>query len=570
MLDFLRRSVANRPIIAKLLLAPAVSIVLLSLMVPMSLYAISRQSVLLTRLTTVEAERDDLSAGLARALPEASNQLNRLIALSSNSDDMAAGKRIAEALEVELAHTAELVQQLGRFAQSPQERQVIDSLARPLADFTTSARIAVKMALSDDAANAFLTGNQSSRQYADLMAGLDALNRLDAARTRTDRDAAGSLARTVQAGVLGVFTVGLVAALLVTWLLARLIAGSIKALTQSMLRLSEGDVAVTIDAVAQRDEVGEMARALEVFRASLIRERDLHAAAEREHAERDARVRRVDELTVAFDSRVRSVLAAVGEAGGAMRATAASMAATAQGTSERSAIAAEALHKASANVQTVASASEQLASSVTEISRQVTHSTSVSQRAVAEAERTNRSLESLATTTGQIEQIVGLINGIAGQTNLLALNATIEAARAGEAGKGFAVVASEVKTLAKQTARATEDIARQVAGMRQVSDEVAEAMGGIGGTIAEISQIAVSIASAIEQQRAATGEIARSVQEAAVGTAQVTEQIGQVAEATRETKAAAARAESAAGALFSQSDRLRADVDQFLSGIKAA
>jgi methyl-accepting chemotaxis protein len=544
--------------------------VLLSLMVPMSLYAISRQSVLLTRLTTVEAERDDLSAGLARALPEASNQLNRLIALSSNSDDMAAGKRIAEALEVELAHTAELVQQLGRFAQSPQERQVIDSLARPLADFTTSARIAVKMALSDDAANAFLTGNQSSRQYADLMAGLDALNRLDAARTRTDRDAAGSLARTVQAGVLGVFTVGLVAALLVTWLLARLIAGSIKALTQSMLRLSEGDVAVTIDAVAQRDEVGEMARALEVFRASLIRERDLHAAAEREHAERDARVRRVDELTVAFDSRVRSVLAAVGEAGGAMRATAASMAATAQGTSERSAIAAEALHKASANVQTVASASEQLASSVTEISRQVTHSTSVSQRAVAEAERTNRSLESLATTTGQIEQIVGLINGIAGQTNLLALNATIEAARAGEAGKGFAVVASEVKTLAKQTARATEDIARQVAGMRQVSDEVAEAMGGIGGTIAEISQIAVSIASAIEQQRAATGEIARSVQEAAVGTAQVTEQIGQVAEATRETKAAAARAESAAGALFSQSDRLRADVDQFLSGIKAA
>jgi methyl-accepting chemotaxis protein len=565
-----RRSVANLPIIAKLLLAPSVSILLLSLIVPMSLLAIGRQSTLLTRLTTVEAEQHALTAGLARALPEASNQLNRLIALSSNSDDKVAAKRIADALDVALGHTAELVTQLGRYAQTREEQTVIASLAKPLADFTSSARLAVKMALSDDSANAFITGNQSSRQYAALMEGLDALNQLDAAHTLADRDAADSLASTVKIGVLGVFAAGLCVAVLATLWLARMIGGSIKALTRSMLRLAEGDVAVAIDGDTQHDEVGEMARALEVFRASLIRERDLHAAAERQQAERDARVRHIADLTAVFDGDVRTALAGVGESGTAMRATAASMAATAHDTNQASAIVAEALRKASGDVQTVASAAEELAASVAEISRQVTHSTTVSQRAVAEAERTNKSIESLGAATMQIEQIVGLINGIAGQTNLLALNATIEAARAGEAGKGFAVVASEVKTLANQTAKATEDIARQVADMRRVGDEVAGAIGSISSTISEISLVATSIAPAIEQQRAATDEIARSVQQVAAGTAQVTQQIGQVTEATSQTKAAAAQVETAAGALFAQSDRLRADIDRFLGGIKAA
>ena len=564
------RRVANLPIVAKLLLAPSVSILLLSLIVPMSLHAIGRQSVLLTRLTTVAAERHAVSAALARALPEASNQLNRLIALRSNSDDVEAGKRTADALDAALARTAELVDRLGAYAASPEERQVIESLRKPLADFTTSARLAAKMAQSDDAASAFITGNQSSRQYAALMAGLDALNRLDDARTLADRTDAEALAGTVRTGVWGVFAAGLAAAVLVTLLLARLIGGSIKSLTRSMLRLAEGDVAVAIDGATQRDEVGEMARALEVFRASLIRERDLHAETERQQAARDARTRRVAELTASFDGDVRAALASVGDPGTAMRATAAAMGTTAHGTNQRSAIVATALQRASANLQTVASASEELASSVTEISRQVTQSTQVSERAVAEAERSNRSVESLAATTGQIEQIVGLINGIAAQTNLLALNATIEAARAGEAGKGFAVVAAEVKTLANQTAKATEDIGRQVAGMRQVSDDMAAAIGGIGSTIGEISQIATSIASAIEQQRAATDEIARSVQEVAAGTAQVTEEIGEVTEATRETEAAAARVETAADTLFAQSDRLRTDVDQFLAQIKAA
>jgi methyl-accepting chemotaxis protein len=564
------RVIANLPIIAKLVLAPAVSILLLSLMVPMSLHAINSQSALLTRLTTVEADKHATSAALARALPEASNLLNRLIALRSNSDDVEAGKRVSDTLDTALAQIAELVTRLGRFPLSGEERQVLDSMTKPLADFTTAAKLAAKMAQSDDAANAFITGNQSSKQYTAMMAGVDALNRLDGEHMLADRNGADELAGEVRIGVLGVFAAGLVAAVVVSLLLARLIGGSIKSLTRSMLQVAEGDVAVEIARTDQHDEVGEMARALEVFRANLIREQELHAAAERASAERDARTRRVNELTATFDGHVGAVLTSVGEAGAMMRETAASMANTARATSGRSTTVTEALRTASDNVQTVASASEQLAASVTEISSQVAHSTEVSRRAVAEGERTNRSVESLAATTAQIERIVSLINGIAGQTNLLALNATIEAARAGEAGKGFAVVASEVKTLANQTAKATEDIARQVTDMRRVSEEVAGTIGGIGATIEEMSRIATSIASAIEQQRAATAEIARNIHAVAAGTAEVTEQIEEVTRATHQTEAEAGQVETAAGALFTQSDRLRADVAQFLSGIRAA
>src|SRR5450631_623930 len=204
------RAIANLPIIAKLLLAPAVSILLLSLMVPMSLHAINSQSALLTRLTTVEADKHAASAALARALPEASNQPNRLIALRSNRDGEAAGKRVSDALETALAQVVAQIDRLSHLPLSDEERQVLDSLTKPLADFTTAARLAAKMAQADDAANAFITGNQSSRQYATMIEGVDALNRLDAAQTLSDRIGADQLADAVRVGVLGVFTTGLV------------------------------------------------------------------------------------------------------------------------------------------------------------------------------------------------------------------------------------------------------------------------------------------------------------------------------------------------------------------------
>jgi methyl-accepting chemotaxis protein len=564
------RRIANAPIVVKLLIAPAICTLVLSPLVPMAWYAVNTQSVLLQRLTTTEAEKQATITALARAVPEASNGVNRLIALASNSDDVQASKRLAEALEQDLSRATPLLDRFANFPLYPEEKVVLDKLHEPMRQFVLAARDAAGFAVANDSPNAFITGNQSSKQYAALLDGLTELEKIEDRRAILDKDSSQSLAQTVSVGLVSAFGIGVVAAMTISFFLARLIAGLIKGLTRSMLALAGGDTTVDINGTDQRDEVGEMARALEVFRANLLREGELRRNAEREQAEREARAKRVADLTSEFDGRVQAVLRSVGEAGQAMQSTAATMAATAQDTSQRSAIVATALQQATSNVQTVAAATEELAASVAEISRQVVQSTQISERAVGEAERTDRTVSSLTDAAQQIGKVVELINTIAGQTNLLALNATIEAARAGEAGRGFAVVASEVKALANQTAKATEEIGGQIARMRGVTSEVAHAIRGIGQTIAEIREIAASIASAVEQQGAATQDIARNVQQAAGSTNEVSSQIGQVTDATRQTGAAAGGVKAAATELFHQSDRLRADVDRFLQAVKAA
>ena len=232
---------------------------------------------------------------------------------------------------------------------------------------------------------------------------------------------------------------------------------------------------------------------------------------------------------------------------------------------------AAASEQATTNVQTVAAATEEMSSSVGEIGRQVSASRprSPSARSV-EAEKTNAEVQGLAEAASKIGEVVNLISDIAEQTNLLALNATIEAARAGEAGKGFAVVASEVKTLASQTAKATEEIAAQIGAIQGAVGGSVEAIKGIGKTIAEISEIATTIASAVEEQGAATQEISRNVQEAAQGTSEVTENISGVNQAAGETGAAAGQVLSAAQELSRQSETLRTEVERFLIDVKAA
>jgi methyl-accepting chemotaxis protein len=562
--------IANAPIVVKLLIAPVICTLVLSPLVPMAWYAINTQSALLQRLTTTEAEKQATITALARAVPEASNDLNRQIALASNSDDVQAGKRLAGLLEQDLTRAAALLDRLAKFPLYPEEKIILDKLHEPMRQFAQAARDASGLAVSNESANAFLTGNQSSKQYAALLDGLTELEKIEDQRAIHDKDASEALARSVSVGLVVAFGVGVLIAMAISYWLARLIAGLIKGLTRSMLVLAGGDTTVEINGTDQRDEVGEMARALEIFRANLLREAELRRNAEREQAEREARAKRVADLTSEFDGRVQAMLRSVGDAGQAMQSTAATMAATAQDTSQRSVIVATALQQATSNVQTVATATEELAASVAEISRQVVQSSQISERAVGEAGRTNRAVSGLTDAAQQIGKVVELINTIAGQTNLLALNATIEAARAGEAGRGFAVVASEVKALANQTGKATEEIGSQIARMRNVTSEVADAIRGIGLTIAEIREIAASIASAVEQQGTATQDIARNVQQAATSTHEVSSQIGQVTDATRQTGAAAGGVESAATELFQQSDRLRADVDRFLQAVKAA
>ncbi|MGB0694705.1 MAG: protoglobin domain-containing protein [Rhodospirillaceae bacterium] len=287
-------------------------------------------------------------------------------------------------------------------------------------------------------------------------------------------------------------------------------------------------------------------------------------------AMREDQDRRLLEDANAFEESVKSLANVVAGAATELQATAGSMSSTANSTTDRVTSVAQAADHALHNVQTVASASEELSASIAEISRQVHDSTEISHSAVEEAQRADGLVNGLVSAADKIGEVVKLINDIASQTNLLALNATIEAARAGEAGKGFAVVASEVKSLANQTARATDEISNQIGEVQTATKAAVNAIQGIGRTIGSISEIASAIASAIEEQGAATQEIARNVQEAAEGTSSVTSTLQDVSQDASETGQSAQEVLGAAGELSQQSEQLNNEVDRFLSDLRAS
>jgi methyl-accepting chemotaxis protein len=351
----------------------------------------------------------------------------------------------------------------------------------------------------------------------------------------------------------------------------RSITRPVRAMTGAMGKLAAGDKSVEIDGGDRRDEIGAMARAVVVFKDNAIEMDRLkieqEAAEHRAAAEKKAAMAK---LADEFDASVGAIVKTVSAASTEMQSAAAAMTATAEETSRQSVVVAAASEQTTTNVQTVASASEQLSSSISEISRQVAAASTISGKAVSEAERTDALVKGLAEAAQKIGAVTSLINEIASQTNLLALNATIEAARAGEAGKGFAVVASEVKSLANQTAKATEEIGAQIAAMQSATGETVSAIGSIGATIGQINEIATTIAAAVEEQGAATQEIARNVQQAATGTQEVSSTIIGVTQAAGETGAAASQVLSAAGELSSQAEQLHTQVDRFLAAVRAA
>jgi methyl-accepting chemotaxis protein len=362
----------------------------------------------------------------------------------------------------------------------------------------------------------------------------------------------------------------LIIALVAGGWLNRDIAKPVVRMSGAMLQLARRDYGFNLPEASRRDEIGGMARAVEEFRTGL-QQADLLAAAQAdEAAAKAARGERVDRLIRNFETEAAEVLRTVAAAAAELNATAGEMASTAHDGVERATSVAAASEQASANVQTVAASAEELAASIAEVARQVASSADVARRAADDARQTDGAVQGLSEAARSIGDVVRLINDIAGQTNLLALNATIEAARAGEAGRGFAVVASEVKTLATQTAKATEQIGSQIAAMQGQTGRAVSSIAGIVQTIEEMNSITTRVAAAAEEQSAATREIGRAVAEAASGTQDVSGHTAGVKEGAERTGAAAAQLRSASGDLAQRAEQLRGQVDTFLAGIRAA
>jgi methyl-accepting chemotaxis protein len=338
----------------------------------------------------------------------------------------------------------------------------------------------------------------------------------------------------------------------------------------AMLKVANGDLAVDTGYTARQDEIGALAGALETFKQQAMDKVRIEAQ-EREHnAAAMGRQKAIENYVGEFESVVRQTLNQLGDASGQMRTTSTGLSTVSRQTNSRVEVAEKASGEASTSVESVAAAAEELSASINDISQQAAHAAGIASRAVGQARETDSTVQGLAKSAGRIGEVVGLINTIAAQTNLLALNATIEAARAGEAGRGFAVVASEVKSLASQTAKATDEISEQISDIQKVAGEAIDAIKRIGGIIGEVNEVATAIAAAVQEQGAATQEITRSTQYAAQGTKNVSDNIVGVKADADAAAAAADDVKSASEMLETQSQQLGHQVTDFLGKIRAA
>ncbi|MET0971167.1 MAG: methyl-accepting chemotaxis protein [Tardiphaga sp.] len=427
------------------------------------------------------------------------------------------------------------------------------------------------IAANKDAEAVAQMNGPGAKNYNDALTALDAsidFNNKGAARSIAEAGASYASAKFTTLVVAGIaLLIGIGSVFVVLFQVIR----PLQRMNQTMGVIAAGNLDAAIDYTGRRDEVGDMAKALQVFKDNGQRVRDMEAD-QKQGALRTAAGRKAEmqKLAGEFEAAVGEIVDTVSSASTELEASANTLTSSAERAQALTTTVASASENASANVQSVASATEQMATSVNEISRRVRESSDIAGQAVEQARTTNDRVGDLAQAAARIGDVVELINSIAGQTNLLALNATIEAARAGDAGRGFAVVAAEVKQLAEQTARATGEISQQISSIQTATQESVTAIKDIGNTIARMSDIAAVISAAVDQQGAATQEISRNVQQAAQGTLQVSSNITDVQRGASETGSASSQVLSAAQSLSRDSSRLKQEVSRFLNSVRAA
>src|SRR5665213_3304036 len=559
----------NIAIIAKIAV-PATIVAVVS--IGIVLYA----SLAVTQLSDTAAALVDQNATRVQLALQAESYFNSAAVSEKNvilsaSDEKAAKKNIDNYGKATSA-TLDSISHFEAITRDADQHELIETFRTAVGNRREASAHVFELALAGKPTEAFdysLGVAAKFRQVA--IKAVTKLIEMNVDKMQAARNASVAMAEHTRAWLVIGAAAGLICAFgILGWIALYQISRPLSYMTGEMTKLANGDLAIEIEGADRADEVGGLARSLQVFKENAITARRLEAEQRQQQVQKEKRQQAVDEYIAAFDEQVCEALDTLSAASTEMHATAGSMAATAEETSMQANAVASASEQASANVQTVAAATEQLHGSTNEISRQVTQSAQFASTAVIEADRTNTTIQGLAETAQKIGEVVSLIQNIASQTNLLALNATIEAARAGEAGRGFAVVASEVKALANQTAKATEDISTQIAAIQGETGAAVDAIKAIGGTIRQMNEIASAIAAAVEEQGAATRDISQNIQLVAQGTNEVASNIAGVNEAAVETGTAATQVLTAADDLSRQADKLRSNVNGFLDKIRAA
>ncbi|ABY29081.1 methyl-accepting chemotaxis protein [Methylorubrum extorquens] len=522
------------------------------------------------RIVDVQAVRLDALLHMRGGITEAA-VMDRNMLLESDPQNKA---RFRTRQQAGMTEAREGADRLLALADTPERRVANEAVRRDIESFFATLDRVYDLGLRQQGDEAFriardvgiparLKLNEWMQSRSTLLA-----SELAAAKVKATEDADRGTSMLISFAVVGLLGAMALAGSIVVLSITRPLASLVGVLQ----RMARGEIEAEIKEAARGDEIGAVGRAVEGIKAMVARKAAEEAEVRRRADEAAAaeRKRTMVELADGFEAAVGGIVGMVSASATELQATAQQMTATATETASQSTTVAAAAEEAASNVGTVAAAAEELGVSVQEIGRQVQGSSGLAQAAVGEADQTTHLVQALRTTSARIGDMVGLISNIASQTNLLALNATIEAARAGEAGRGFAVVATEVKELASQTARATEEISGQIGEIQGVTDQAVAAIGVITSRIREINNVAAGIAAAVEQQGAATQEIVRNVAQASSGTSEVTRNISGVAQASEETGIAASQVLTSSAELSRQSEHLSAEVQRFLSTVRAA